>query len=409
METIGIELRHTVLIVDNILSVSSILCSILMILGYCFIRATDKSVDRLSLRLLVETCIFNIIFGVSQLLLNSEYSIGSDPRCNAVMTVFVFSDLASSLLLTCIAINLLLIICYEPQLKVSRRALEILYTLGSILFSGFIAANPFFSPNKVYDYSDSLHQCWFAYSTPPKDEQIFWQLWTFHFWQMTGVITSIVCFSIVLIKLRREEIHIDDNLESAQNSVTKWMVSENAEEVENDESTEQAEEHKNTFNEAIRRQGTDLSERITILKFFLPRRWFRKTERHRAAHAAITQNRRVSFVSRTIRQVICYLAVLIITEIFNFGSLIDLIVSSRYQPIYYFLGYLSTGARGPLLLLCFLIDPSLWSAWEVYSNRKKAERMLKSMETASASEVINSTATFTPVQTSDLDSILNSC
>jgi hypothetical protein len=40
---------------------------------------------------------------------------------------------------------------------------------------------------------------------------------------------------------------------------------------------------------------------------------------------------------------------MIITEIFNFAAMIDLIVSGQYQPIYYFLGYLSTGARGQLL------------------------------------------------------------
>ncbi|KAG2185490.1 hypothetical protein INT44_002281 [Umbelopsis vinacea] len=325
------------------------------------------------------------------------------------MTMFVFSDIASALLLTCIAINLLLVICYEPQLKVSRRVLEICYTAGSIVFSAFIAITPYFTSDAVYEYSPNLHQCWFAYSTPPTGQQIFWQLWTFHFWQLTGVVTAIVCFAIVLIKLRREEIRIDDNLESAQNSVTKWMVTEATEEVIDEETSEQAEVRKHSINEAIRRQGTEMSEKITFLKFFLPRKWFRKTARHRAAHAAITQNRRVSFVSRTIRQVICYLAVLIITEIFNFGSMIDLIVSSRYQPIYYFLGYLSTGARGPLLLLCFLVDPALWSAWEIYSTRKTNERMIETAENAVTSEVINSTATLTAtVQTSDLESIFTS-
>jgi hypothetical protein len=308
MDEIGIELRHTVLIVDNILSVTSILCSIFIIIGYCYIRATDKSMDRLSLRLLLETCIFNILFGVSQLLLNSEYAIASYHRCNAVMTMFVLADLATSLLLTCIAINLLLVICYEPQIKVSRRALELFYTLGSIFFSAFVAVTPFFSSRTVYDYNDKLHQCWFAYSSPLTGREIFWQLWAFHLFQMIGVITAIVCFTVVVIKLRREEINIDDNLECAQASVTKWMAPEDAIEVRTDGTADEAKERKQSIHEIIKRRGSGLVENSTFLKFFLPRRWFRKTERHRAAHAAIAQNRHVSYVTRTVRQVICYLA-----------------------------------------------------------------------------------------------------
>jgi hypothetical protein len=187
--------------------------------------------------------------------------------------------------------------------------LEAYYTLGSIGFSVFIAITPFFSRKPVYGYSENLHQCWFAYSTPPMRQEIFWELWTFHLWQMTGVVTAIVCFSLVLIKLRKEEISIDDNLECAQNSANRWMSPEIVVEDREDETAEEAEDRKKeTINEAIRRQGTDLSERSFFLKFFLPRKWFRKTERHRAAHAAITQNRHVSFVTRTIRQIICYLA-----------------------------------------------------------------------------------------------------
>ncbi|CAO3694578.1 unnamed protein product [Umbelopsis ramanniana] len=316
MDTIGLELRHTVITVDNILSIASILCSILIILGYCFIRATDKTIDRPSLRLLLETCIFNILFGISQLVLNSEASVASYERCNAVMTVFVLSDMASSLLLTCIAINLLLVICFDTKIKVSRRTLEICYTVGSIGFSAFIAITPFFSNYAVYDFSDSLHQCWFAYASPPTSQQIFWEVWTFHLWQMLGVLTAIVCFSWVLIKLRKEEINIDDNLECAQNSASRWMAPETVIEVRDDETAAEAEVRKReTINEAIRRQGTDLSERSFLLKFCLPRRWFRKTERHRAAHAAITQNRHVSFVTRTIRQAICYLAGMIYSVI----------------------------------------------------------------------------------------------
>ena len=122
---------------------------------------------------------------------------------------------------------------------------------------------------------------------------------------------------------------------------------------------------------------------------------------------------------------------MIITEIFNFASMMDLIVYHRYQPIYYLLGFLSTGARGqllsakseggrsvvtlltlifyfpsgPLLLLCFLIDPALWSAWEGYSTRKQAERRLKAAGNPVTSEAVVSTATLTPAQNSDFDSI----
>lgn len=309
MDTIGLEVRHIVLTVDNVLSVASILCSVLIILGYTFIRVTEKSIDRPSLRLLLESCIFNISFGISQLILNSEYAGGTNFTCNAVMTIFVLSDLASSLLLNCIAINLLLVICFDTKIKISRRALEACYTFGSIGFATFIAITPFFSKYAIYDFSENLHQCWFAYSTPPTRQQIFWELWTFHLWQIIGVITTIVCFSLVLIKLRKEEISIDDNLECAENSASRWMAPEMIEEVRDDEHAEETEARKKeTINEAIRRQGTDLSQKITFLKFFLPRKWFRKTERHRAAHAALTQNRHVSYVTRTIRQIICYLA-----------------------------------------------------------------------------------------------------
>jgi hypothetical protein len=305
MDDIGIELRHTVLTISNVLQIISIVCSVLIALGYWFIRATDKTLDRVSLRLLVETCFFSLIFGITQLLLNIENTVDQEPECDAVMTFFVFSDLASALLMTCIAINLLLVICYESRMNTSRMTLEVCYTVGTTGFSAFIAVSPFFFPENVYSYSIELHQCWFEYSSPPKGIEIFWQLWTFHLWQMTGVVTTIVCFTIVLIKLRRDEISIDDNMESAENSVSKWFGPSESVHIK---SFEEAEEIKETIPQSLKRQGTDLSQKCYFLKFFLPRSWFRKTERQKAVHAAISRNRRVSYVSKTIRQVICYVA-----------------------------------------------------------------------------------------------------
>lgn len=108
----------------------------------------------------------------------------------------------------------------------------------------------------------------------------------------------------------------------------------------------------------------------------------------------------------------------------------DLIITTSYQPVYYMLGFLSTGARGqllsaksesgrsvltllilhfplgPLLLLCFLIDPALWSAWDRYSARKQAEQMRKIEGNSVVREAALSTETLTQVRDSDLESNL---
>jgi hypothetical protein len=349
----------------------SMSCSVLIIAGYFFIRSVDKELDRISLRLLVETCVANLVFGVSQLLLNSEYALNSYKKCDAVMSFFIVSDVAASLLMTCIAINLLLVIVFRTQLKLSMKSLELCYTLGSVSISVFTAITPFFSPKLIYSYSDELKQCWFTSSDPPTLSQTLWQLWLFHLWPMIGVITTLVCFGIVLIKLRREEIRIDDNLNAVQTSTDKWSGLDDAKAGKDNDSVEQAIE---SIPQPIKRQGSHMSENSNLLKFFLPRRWTskRNSKMHEAAHDAVTHNRHVSYVGKTIRQVICYslgklylifcnglivilfrsecadeyFVVLIVTQIFNFATFVDITASNRHQPVYYFISYISTALRG---------------------------------------------------------------
>lgn len=303
--SIPIELRHRVLYADNVMQAVSMSCSVLIIAGYFFIRSVDKELDRISLRLLVETCVANLVFGVSQLLLNSEYALNSYKKCAAVMSFFVLADVATSLLMTCIAINLLLVIVFRTRLKLSMKALELCYTIGSVSISIFMAITPFFTPEVIYSYSEQLKQCWFASSDPPTASETFWELWLFHLWPMIGVTTTLVCFGIVLIKLRQEEIKIDENLNAVQTSADKWFGLDDAKVGKDNDLVEQAKE---SIPQAIKRQGSHMSENSYLLKFLLPRRWsFKRNNKMReAAHDAVTHNRHVSYVGKTIRQVICY-------------------------------------------------------------------------------------------------------
>lgn len=297
------ELRHHVLKIDNVLQAVSIGCCVTIIACYCFIRFTDKTLDRLSLRLLVESCAFSTSFGVSQLLLNSYYAINSERKCNAVMGFFVASDIATALLMTCIAINLLLAIVYRTRIQLSMKALEIWYTGGSIALAAFMAITPFFSPDAVYSYSSELQQCWFITSVPQTSTSAFWQFWLFHLWQMIGVVTTVICFAVVLVKLRQEEISIDENLESVQVAADRWNGPDAGKDCQCI-----AHPTKDTLPHAIIRHGSNIRERSSFAKFCLPRRWFSKSKSPKliAAQAAVHRNRNVSYVGKTIRQAVCY-------------------------------------------------------------------------------------------------------
>ncbi|GAB5593704.1 hypothetical protein Unana1_08604 [Umbelopsis nana] len=225
------------------------------------------------------------------------------------------------------------------------KALEIWYTGGSIALAAFMAITPFFSPDAVYSYSSELQQCWFMTSVPQTSTSIFWQFWLFHLWQMIGVVTTVICFAVVLVKLRQEEISIDENLESVQVAGDRW----NCQCI--------AHTTKDTLPHGIIRYGSKIRERSSFAKFCLPRRWFSKSKcpKLTAAQAAMKPNRNVSYVGKTIRQAVCYslgisnvlgaVVALIITQIFNFACFINVSATSQYLPIYYFLSYFSTATR----------------------------------------------------------------
>ncbi|KAG2183593.1 hypothetical protein INT43_006599 [Umbelopsis isabellina] len=357
-------LREQVLNVDDILQICSILCSLLLIFGYIFIRATDKTLDRLSLRLLVYSCFLNIIFGICQILLNNHGFEDAERSCDVVMAFFVFSDMCTTLLLTCIAVNLWIHIVYKAVI-VSPRVLEAIYVLGCLVFTAFMAITPFFSPADVYLYNPSLSQCWFATSVPPTPMEIFWQLWLFHVWQLTGVIASLFAFVSVMVVLRREEISIDDNIASAQATVHQWSGTEDKSSpalIEHDQQTTLDIEHNLEISKSNHKKRpsvvSSLSRRTMergkigccyMLKFWLPRRAFsaHRQLRKTAIHASLRNSRNISYVAKTIRQVICYSS-----------------------------GFISTGAKGPLLLLCFMIDPALWSAIKLIRRRRKERNAL---------------------------------
>lgn len=392
------NLRAQVLNVDDILQICSIICSLLIILGYIFIRTTDRTLDRLSLRLLVYSCSLSIIFGICQILLNNHGFENAEKSCDAVMAFFVFSDMGTTMLLTCIAINLWIHIVYR-SVFVSPRALEAIYVVGCLVFTAFMAITPFFSSADVYLYNESLSQCWFATSVPPTPIEIFWQLWLFHVWQLTGVIASLFAFVSVMIVLRREELSIDDNIASAQATLHQWSGNEDKSSPELIEHDEQdtLEIDNNTGEPKTNHRKrpsvvSNLSRRTMergkvgccyLLKFWLPKRAFSSHRKLRktAIHASLRNSRNISYVSKTIRQVICYslgmytnqvyeiiigkpiltgiylyYVVLIITQIFNFLSFIDFALYSRYLPVYYILGFVSTAAKGQFVLHSCQLD-----------------------------------------------------
>jgi 7 transmembrane receptor (rhodopsin family) len=316
------ELRDQVLGVDDSLQICSIVCSLLIIVGYVFIRTVDKTLDRLSLRLLIYSCFFNIIFGICQLFLNKNYVL-ADRACDAVMAFFVLSDMATALLLTCIAINLYLHIVHKAQIKASARVLETIYVVGTIILTGFMAITPFFAPDDVYNYNENLRQCWFVTSLPPTPMEIFWQLWLFHLWQLIGVLAALFAFISVIVNLRREEISIDEHIASAQVTANKWTCGDDkispnlAEQAHSNTDQEHSSEERNIKDTKRHSVVSNFSRRtvekgrekcIHWLKFWLPRRAFssHREIRNTAIHASIRNSRNISYVAKTIRQVICY-------------------------------------------------------------------------------------------------------
>ncbi|KAI8394069.1 uncharacterized protein BYT42DRAFT_601593 [Radiomyces spectabilis] len=322
--------------VSVILFYVSIVCAVAVIVGYAFIRHVNKDLDRISLRLLLYASVVHILLAVATIL-RSHLTL-SDPACQFLMFLYVFSDIGSTLLITCIAVNLQIVFVHSIR---SCRHLEFVYLTVSALISFIAAVAPLISPTPVYGYDPNVRECWFL--GDQHHITSLWVLFDLYLWILLSIVYCFIALLLVLIKMRREENLINQHLDRIRPRKPRFF---------------------NLFFRPTMDISTDLNatENDDPASPDSPRRRSQSTDSRNAF--------RPSFLAKTIYRVIWYPLALVITRIWG---VIDFIYSYQNQKVcafYALMTFITVPAQGIFLMLFFLADPALQKAMQMHWDKR---------------------------------------
>ncbi|RUS22147.1 hypothetical protein BC937DRAFT_90232 [Endogone sp. FLAS-F59071] len=198
--TLASNYEQTVLVIaQSIVNGAFIAASLSVILIYSLLRCTNRSLTkRCSLRLVVFTATSNMFFCIFDIM--SEFDIAregnksSSPWCTFTMAGYVFFNLASLFFVTCIAINLQLVIVHGY----GTVSFEQWYILFSVLVPAVVATVA--SVAGAFEWDDRMHTCYYIVQ-----DDLMWLWITLYLWWVLSTTYSAVAVVLVVAKLYKQE------------------------------------------------------------------------------------------------------------------------------------------------------------------------------------------------------------
>ncbi|KAJ7593763.1 hypothetical protein C8J56DRAFT_420875 [Mycena floridula] len=171
-----------------------------------FFPTPRKQLDRVSLRLLVLTLFFNVIFGIAY----AATPASPGAACNFGAFVVNFTLSFSTFFTTCIAINLELVLVHG----VNGKRMEKYYLIGTTILS--LALNvPTFALHK-FGWDDQSLTCWYKNSND--QDRLRWIIGTQSFWILLAATIETICSCIVLVWIYRFKRDADLLIKAAYHS-----------------------------------------------------------------------------------------------------------------------------------------------------------------------------------------------
>ncbi|KAI9229924.1 MAG: hypothetical protein DHS80DRAFT_21835 [Piptocephalis tieghemiana] len=190
---------HAVFLITTSLTSLSVLAALFVIGLYFFLRShRPLGVNRVSLRLSVVAALADVLFG-SCIILTNVPKDGNSPMCTFSVFGYIFFSLLSLFLISCIALNLVILLVYG---RGNAHHLESRFYLGSILLASLIAGSGLLSG--VYGWQASENTCWFRGDITL--ETLMWRGVTFYLWISLVILLCFGCVTVLVLHLRRQEL-----------------------------------------------------------------------------------------------------------------------------------------------------------------------------------------------------------
>ncbi|KIJ43540.1 hypothetical protein M422DRAFT_779753 [Sphaerobolus stellatus SS14] len=157
----------------------------------CYFKESRKRLDRVSFRLLVYTLVFNILFGIAY----AATPTAPGPLCNFGAFVVNFTLSFSTFFVTCIAINLQLVLVHG----VNGRKMEKYYIIGTVILS-IVLNVPTFALHQ-FGWDEESATCW--YKNPDPNLRLRWIIGTQSFWISLSATIETICSCVILAWLYR--------------------------------------------------------------------------------------------------------------------------------------------------------------------------------------------------------------
>ncbi|KAI7860661.1 hypothetical protein BDC45DRAFT_1700 [Circinella umbellata] len=362
---VPIELQDLGTEVCSILYYVSFGCCFLVFLGYAFIRHFDPLHDRLTVRLIVYSAIAHIVLGTAGVIRINRIGVGKPNACKTIMFFYIFANLFSTMLITCIAINLQVVFVHGVKRK---RYLERVYLLGSFFAAFILAAVPLFPGVDSYKDNPRMHNCWFKRSKSGTTG--IWGVMGLYFWLILSTAYCLIALILVLGKMWRDEFIINRHLRvqttsrCSNNEVSRWLYRFPWSLFFRPPQT-------NTIHGAVRQQqqrdeelviensimsNTDGGQQSryrfwpsTNVRHFIPFRNILTTKKQHAVHtfqAIRTRQLQVSYVAKVASRVIWFPIILILSRIWGVLDSLITFRSGSINPFTMFMGYVSVPMQG---------------------------------------------------------------
>ncbi|KAF0497055.1 hypothetical protein F8M41_020807 [Gigaspora margarita] len=185
------------------LNIISLVSSVTSCMTFGFIRIYyPKLADRVSFRLSFVILFCNIGYS-SHLLITLAWNLTPGFWCKYMAWSLVFFPLSSAFFIVCIALNLHIIFVNEYR---SLYSFEQYYFIIAFSFALLLSLLPI--TDNMYDFDDSLNNCW--YRDSGQKYNIIWQWVTFFGWIDASILYCTIVVIMVIRKLKTATKIIDD-------------------------------------------------------------------------------------------------------------------------------------------------------------------------------------------------------